>query len=324
MSEFGIGRIREAADRLEGRVVRTPVLSSPMLDELAGARVFVKAEALQRTGSFKYRGALNKLLTLDEATRARGVITYSAGNHGHAVAAAARQIGCPAVIVLPKTAPAIKVANCRWWGAELVFYDPVTEDREQVARAISEPRGLLLVPPFDDFDIMAGQGTAGLEFGEQLDELGAIPDALLVCCSGGGIASGASTAIKDRFPGADCYVVEPAGLDKMARSIATGIPQAKPAGPATVMDGIAGPQAGTKTLNVLRSLRATGLTVTDDQALAAMAAAFRYLKIVLEPGGAAALAAARAHGDLFKGRNVAVICTGANVDPEVFTRAISA
>lgn len=322
-TEFGMARIRQAADRLRGRIVRTPVLSSPMLDELAGSRVFVKAESLQRTGSFKYRGALNKLLTLDDATWARGVITYSAGNHGHAVAAAAHQTGCPAVIVLPKTAPAIKVDNCRWWGAELVFYDPRTEDREEVARAISEPRGLLLVPPFDDFDIMAGQGTAGLELTEQLDELVAVPDAFLVCCSGGGIASGSSTAIKDRFPQTACYVVEPAGLDKMARSIVTGVPQAKPAEPATILDGIAGPMAGTKTLAVLRQLGAGGLSVTDGEALRAMSAAFRYLKLVLEPGGAAALAAALSKTDLFKGKTVAVVCTGANVDPEIFARAIS-
>lgn len=322
-AEFGMRDIRDAAERLAGRVVHTPVLHAPMLDALAGCRVLVKAEALQRTGSFKFRGALNAMLQLGDHARARGVITYSAGNHGHAVAAAAREAGCPAVIVLPTTAPAIKVKNCRWWGAEVVLYDPAVQDREAVCRAIAEPRGLHLVPPFDDVAVMAGQGTAGLEFTAQLDALGARPDAFLVCCSGGGLAAGAATAIRARFPDADCHVVEPAGLDKMARSLASGVPERRPAEPATLMDGIAGPVAGARPLAVLRRLGATGLTVTDDAALAAMAAAFRFLKLVLEPGGAAALAAVLADPGRFAGRTVAVIGTGGNVDADLFARALS-
>lgn len=323
MTEFGIAHIEAAARRIAGRAVRTPVLASPMLDEAAGCRVFVKAESLQRTGSFKFRGALNRLLTLDAQERRRGVITYSAGNHGHAIAAAAREVGCPAVIVLPDTAPANKVRNCRWWGAETVFYDPATQDREEVARAVAEPRGLMLVPPFDDFDVMGGQGTAGLEFAEQLAERDVRPDAFLVCCSGGGLASGASAAMRARFPELACHVVEPVGLDKMARSLASGVPEAKPREPATVMDGIAGPMAGARPLAVLSRLGATGLTVTDAQALGAMAAAFRFLKLVLEPGGAAALAAALSHGERFSDKTLAVVCTGGNVDETVFARALS-
>jgi threonine dehydratase len=320
--EFGMGHIEAAAHRLAGRAVRTPVLTSPMLDEAAGCRVFVKAESLQRTGSFKFRGALNRLLSLGPAERKRGVITYSAGNHGHAVAAAAREVGCPAVIVLPDTAPANKVRNCQWWGAETVFYDPATQDREEVARRIAEPRGLVLVPPFDDFDVMGGQGTAGLEFAEQLLNVDVEPDAFLVCCSGGGLASGASTAMKANYPNLACHVIEPVGLDKMARSLASGVPQAKPREPATIMDGIAGPMAGTRPLAVLHALGATGLTVTDADALTAMAAAFRFLKLVLEPGGAAALAAALAYRERFAGKILAVVCTGGNVDEAVFARAL--
>lgn len=322
-TDFGMADIHRAAQQLEGRIVRTPVLGSPMLDDAAGCRVLVKAEALQRTGSFKFRGALNAVLALDPAARERGVITYSAGNHGHAVAAAAREVGCPAVIVLPNTAPENKVWNCRWWGAETVFYDPATQDREVVCDRITEARGLVLVPPFDDVDVMGGQGTAGLEFAEQLERLDVRPDAFLVCCSGGGLASGAGTAMKARFPETACYVVEPAGLDKMARSIASGVPQARPAHPATIMDGIAGPLAGTRPLAVLRRLGAEGLTVTDNEALTAMAMAFRFLKIVLEPGGAAALAATLSMRERFAGQTVAVIGTGGNVDATVFARALA-
>ncbi|SFM15904.1 threonine ammonia-lyase [Methylobacterium pseudosasicola] len=322
-TEFGLAEIEAASRRIAGRVIRTPVLSSPMLDELAKCRVFVKAESLQRTGSFKFRGALNKILAMDPEVRRRGIITYSAGNHGHAVAAAAREVGCPAVIVLPVTAPTIKVDNCRWWGAETVFYDPTSQDREEVARAIAEPRGLELVPPFDDFEVMAGQGTAGLEFAEELVRLDACPDALLVCCSGGGLASGAATAMKARFPDLACHVVEPAGLDKMARSLACGFPQPKPSSPTTIMDGIAGPIAGARPLAVLRGLGATGLTVTDAEAQEAMAVAFRFLKLVLEPGGAAALAAAITKGSSLAGKTVAVIGTGGNVDEDVFADAVA-
>jgi threonine dehydratase len=315
--------IETAVRRIAGRAVRTPVLTSPMLDEAANCRVFVKAESLQRTGSFKFRGALNKLLALDSAVRQRGIITYSAGNHGHAVAAAAREVGCPAVIVLPNTAPVVKVRNCQWWGAEIVFYDPTVQDREEVARGIAEPRGLVLVPPFDDFDVMGGQGTVGLEFAEQLAQHDVRPDAFLVCCSGGGLASGASTAMTAHFPGLACHVVEPVGLDKMARSLISGVPQAKPGAPTTIMDGIAGPMAGARPLAVLRVLGATGLAVTDADALAAMAAAFRFLKLVLEPGGAAALAAVLAHRERFAGKTLAVVCTGGNVDEAMFARALA-
>lgn len=321
-SEFGISSIHRAAERLAGRIVRTPLLHSAMLDEAAGCRVFVKAEPLQKTGAFKFRGALNKLLSLDPGALARGVVTFSAGNHGQAVAAAAREVGCPAVIVLPRTAPRIKIESCRWWGAEIVLYDPETQDREEVSRRIAEPRGMVTVPPFDDLHIIAGQGTVGLETTEQLRVTGVQPDAFLVCCSGGGLSSGAITAVKHAFPGTECYIVEPVGLEKMARSIATGIPQRRPAGPPTIMDGISGPVAGTLPLGILRRYGAVGLSVSDDEALDAMAKAFRFLKLVVEPGGAAALAAVLSRKADFAGKILAVVCSGGNVDEEVFARAL--
>lgn len=323
MNEFNISDIRRAADRLHGHIVRTPLLSSPMLDERAACRVFVKAEPLQRTGAFKFRGALNKLLSMDEATRSRGVVAFSAGNHGHAVAAAAHAVGCPAVIVLPNNAAKVKVENCRWWGAEIVIYDPEKEDRVEVSRALVESRGMTLISPFDDFDIMAGQGTCGLEMCEQLDELGVRPDAVLVNCSGGGLSAGVTEAVKHAFPQAEVFVVEPVGYEKMARSLVSGVPEKNASVPKTLLDGISGPVAGARPLAVLRRHGVKALSVTDEAALEAMAASFRFLKLVVEPGGAAALAAVLLGQAPLAGKNVAVVASGGNVDADVFVRAIA-
>ncbi|QDL75894.1 threonine/serine dehydratase [Streptomyces malaysiensis subsp. malaysiensis] len=323
MPGFGIDAIHEAARRLTGHVVRTPLLNSPMLDELVGACVLVKAECLQLTGSFKVRGALNALLTLDEDARRAGIVAYSAGNHGQGVAAAARLAGCPAVIVMPNSAPRIKVDNCRWWGAETVLYDPRTEDREEVARKILQMRGMTLVPPFDDPGVMAGQGTVGLEIAEQARELGLTPDTVLVNCSGGGLASGVLTALNDAFPGLANHIVEPAGFDKMARSLAAGRVCANPHPSGGLMDALAGPVAGARPLAVLRHYDVTGLTVTDEEALAAMGAAHRFLKIVVEPGGAASLAAVVSGKADVRDEVVVLVASGGNVDPEVYRRALA-
>ncbi len=319
---FNIGEIRSAAARITGRVVRTPVLASPMLDEAAGARVFVKAESLQLTGSFKIRGALNKVLGMSDEERRSGVAAYSAGNHAAAVAAAARIVGCPAVIVVPNTAPKIKVDNCLWWGAEVVFYDAATQDRVQVTQEIAEQRGMTIISPFDDYQVMGGAGTVGLEFSEQLQGMGERPDAVVVNCSGGGLASGVIEAMEQAFPGIEKYIVEPAGYDKMARSLAIGKVCSNPAVRHTIMDGISGPIAGEKPLEVLRKYSVQGLTVNDDEALNAVAEAYRTLKIVVEPGGAASLAAVLHKGAYFQGKTVAVVCSGGNVDPSTFARAI--
>ena len=323
MDEFGIEAIRQAAARLQGRVVRTPLLESPMLRERAGCRLFVKAESLQLTGSFKIRGALNKILSMDEPARRAGIVAFSAGNHGEGVAAAARAVGCPAVIVMPNTAPRIKVDNCRWWGAEVVAYDPQTEDRVEVAQRVARSRGMAVVPPFDDHAVMAGQGTCGLEIAEQLNALQVVPDAVVINCSGGGLASGVAEAIRDAFPATRIFIAEVQGYEKVARSLATGIPQSNPSVPKTVLDGIAGPTAGTRTVEVLRRHQASGLGVSDDEGLAGVAAAFRLLKLVVEPGGAAALGAVLAGKADVAGKNVVVIASGGNVDPAVFAQALA-
>ncbi|WP_046088084.1 threonine ammonia-lyase [Streptomyces antioxidans] len=320
---FGIDAIHEAARRLTGQVVRTPLLNSPMLDDLVGARVLVKAECLQLTGSFKVRGALNALLALDEGARRAGIVTYSAGNHGQGVAAAARLAGCPAVIVMPSTAPRIKVDNCRWWGAETVLYDPRTEDREEITRRIREERGMTLIPPFDHPRVMAGQGTVGLEIAEQARQLGLTPDTVLVNCSGGGLAAGVITALDDAFPGLAHHIVEPAGFDKMARSLATGRVCANPRPPGGLMDALSGPAAGARPLAVLRQYDVTGLTATDQEVLAAMGTAHRLLKLVVEPGAAASLAALLSGKVDVRGGVVALVASGGNVDPSVYREALT-
>ncbi|WP_042878913.1 threonine ammonia-lyase [Cupriavidus necator] len=323
MEDFDIQHIQAAAERLSGYITRTPIIESPMLDAACGCNVYVKAESLQRTGSFKIRGALNKMLSLDADSLGRGVVTYSAGNHGQGVAAGARLIGCPAVIVLPTTAAAIKIESCRWWGAEIVLYDPDTQEREQVARQLMEARGLTFIPPFDDYDIMAGQGSAGLEICEQLEARGVAPDAILVNCSGGGLASGVITAVKSRWPRIEAHIVEPAGFEKMARSLASGVPQRNDPVPKTVMDGIAGPVAGTRPLHVLLRHEVKGLGVNDEEALRAVSTAFRLLKLVVEPGGAASLAALLENKADLAGKTVVAICSGGNVDPGVYARALA-
>lgn len=322
MTKFTTAMIREAAGRLAGRVVRTPLLSSPMLDEAVGAQVLVKAECLQTTGSFKIRGALNRILAIPPGERAAGVVTYSVGNHGQGVAAAANLLDCSAVVVLPTNAARIKVDNCRWWGAEVIFYDPATQDRRDVAEKIVHDRGMVLVPPFDDLDVMAGQGTVGLEIAAQLRERDLVPDDVLVACSGGGLSAGVITALRGEFPDIRPYLVEPAGRDKMARSLASGRRQELVAAPATVMDALAGPVPGTLPLAVLEKYQPFGLTVGDQDALEAVALAFRYLKIVLEPGGAAPLAAALTHKERFENHVVVLVASGGNIDDAVFVNAI--
>lgn len=321
--DFGIETIRSAADRIAGHVHRTPLLGSPVLDELAGARVLVKAESLQVTGSFKLRGALNALLTLSPEERAGGVLAFSTGNHGQAVSAAARMTGSRATIVMPTGAPRVKVEGCRWWGAEVVFYDPATEDREVVGGRLVEERGLTLVHPYDDLRVMAGQGTVGLEIVDQLAEGGLTPDALLLPCSGGGLSAGTVEAVRSALGRVAPFVVERAGYPKMARSLTSGRVERVPAVPAPFLDAIGAPTVGRHTLAALSRHAVTPLTVTDEEARVAMRAAFRTLKLVLEPGGSAALAAVLAHRERFAGQTLVLVASGGNVDASVFAEVLA-
>jgi threonine dehydratase len=319
---FGMDDIRAAAQRLRPHVVRTPLVSSPALDAQVGARILIKAECLQITGSFKFRGALNTLLSLHPDERSSGVAAYSAGNHGQGVAAAAAMLGCSSVIVMPETAPRTKVEGCRWWGAEVVLYDSRRQNREQVLDVIARERGSVVIPPFDDHRVMAGQGTVGLELAEQLTGRGIRPDAVLVPCSGGGLSAGVTEAVLDHFPDAAIHLVEPVGMAKMAQSLITGRPEARDPALVTAMDGLSGPRVGRRPLAVLREHAVSGLVVTDEEALQGMAAAFAHVKLVLEPAGAAALAAVLSGRIDVRDRTVALVASGGNVDASVFARAL--
>ena len=323
MTEFSLNLIEQAYAYLSDKVVRTPLLSSPMLDELVGAKVFVKAECLQKTGAFKYRGALFRMSTLSPRELSQGVITYSAGNHGQAVAASAKSLGCPAVIVMPEHAPKIKQDSCRWWGAEVVLYNKDTEDREQVAKALIDQRGLVFIPPFDDPHIMAGQGTAGLEVCEQMAAINAVPDSVWLGCSGGGLASGVVSALKSRYHNIESILVEADGYSKWERSFGEQRPLKLTNLPSTLMDGIAGPAVGPLPFRVLSALAPRTEIALERDAIVGVKAAFKYLKIVIEPGAAAALGALIREKEKYRGTNVVVICSGGNVDPDVYTTILA-
>lgn len=313
---MNIDRIEEAAGRLAGHVVRTPLLNAPLLDAAAGRRIFVKAECLQKTGSFKYRGARSAISALSETDRARGILAYSSGNHAQGIACAAREMGAQAVIVMPNDAPAMKIENTRSYGAEVVLYDRESESREDIGAALAEERGLILIKPYDDADVIAGQGTCGLEIADQAAARGIFDAEVLVCCGGGGLTSGVSLALADRAPGMKVRPVEPEGFDDVARSLATGSVQRNTRATGSICDAILTPAPGVLTFPILHAHCGPGLVVTDAQAQAAMVAAYRYLKIVLEPGGAVALAAAMFAMD--DDSDVIAVASGGNVDQAVF------
>ncbi|AZB55942.1 threonine/serine dehydratase [Cereibacter sphaeroides] len=318
-----IAMIEAAAARLAGHARRTPLLSSPFLDEIAGRRVLVKAECLQHTGSFKFRGGWSALSALEPARRAQGVIAYSSGNHAQGVALAAARHGAPAVIVMPADAPQLKIENTRALGAEVVLYDRATEDRDAIGARLADERGLTLIRPFDEPLVIAGQGTTGLEIAEQAAEEGVTSGDVLTCCGGGGLTAGIALALEARAPGLRVRPVEPVGFDDTARSLAAGEIRSNAALSGSICDAIVTPQPGRITFPILARLCGPGLAVTDAEALRAMALAFLRLKIVLEPGGAVALAAALFRPDALEGD--AVICTasGGNVDPPLFARALA-
>lgn len=310
--------IAAAAGRLRGHTVRTPLLNAPLLDAFAGRRIFVKAECLQKTGSFKYRGARSAVSALDPETRAKGVIAFSSGNHAQGVALAARELGAPAVIVMPADAPEMKIANTKAYGAEVVLYDRATEDRDAIGGALAEERGLTLIKPFDNEQVISGQGTTGLEIAEQAAEAGVTDADVLVCCGGGGLTSGIALALENTP-----FIVrpvEPEGFDDVARSLAAGSIQTNNRMSGSICDAIVTPSPGKITFPILKRLCGPGLSVPDDDALRAMAVAFAHLKIVVEPGGAVALAAALWHHD--DPRDVIVVCSGGNVDAGVFAAAL--
>ncbi len=309
-----IDDVHAAAKRIEGIVVRTPLVRNDALDAATGAKVFMKAENLQRGGAFKMRGATNAIAALDPGVRARGVIAFSSGNHAIAVSTAAKLFGVKATIVMPADAPRIKLETTRGNGAEVITYDRVNESREEIGAKISNESGATLIKPFDDPFVIAGQGTVGLEIGEDI-----APDIVLVPGSGGGLSAGVSLAL----PKAQIYAVEPEGHDDIARTLAAGSIQRNASGIRSICDGLLTEQMGELTYAIARERFAGALAVSDDAVRRAMKFAFRHLKLVLEPSGAVSLAAALEGGLDFKGKTVALVASGGNVDAEAFAEAIS-
>jgi threonine dehydratase len=314
---MNIDMIRAAQKRLEGHARKTPLLTSPFIDEIAGRRVHLKPECLQHTGSFKFRGAWSAVSNLTDNELKAGVIAFSSGNHAQGVALAAKQHETSAVIIMPADAPAIKIENTRALGAEVILYDRANEDRDEIGTRLASQRGLTLVKPFDEPLVIAGQGSIGLELLDQLPDSQAD---ILVCCGGGGLTSGIALATE----GSPLRTrpVEPEYFDDVTRSLQAGEIKRNATTSGSLCDAIITPQPGDITFPIMHRLCGPGIVVPEDDCLKAMAIAFARLKIVLEPGGAIALAAALFHGDQVEGDDVIAIASGGNVDPDVFRQAL--
>ena len=319
---MNIDMIRAAATRLEGHARRTPLLSSPFLDEIAGRRVWIKPECLQHTGSFKFRGAWSALSAMDPDTRAKGVIAFSSGNHAQGVALAAKLHGTSAVIIMPADSPQLKLDNTRAYGAEVVTYDRGSEDRDAIGARLSEERGLTLIKPFDEPLVIAGQGTCGLEIAEQAKAHNIKDADVIVCCGGGGLTSGIALALEAEAPTLRVRTAGPEEFDDVARSLRSGKIEHNTKTSGNICDAIITPQPGDITFPLMQPRCGPGLVVSEDEALQAMAHAYNRLKLVAEPGGAVALAAALFRTDDIDGDDVIVTISGGNVDAPMFARAL--
>lgn len=316
--------VRAAALRIAPHIVRTPMLRHALLDQLTGGTILVKPEPLQRTGSFKLRGATNAALRLDAGQRKAGVVTHSSGNHGQATACAAAMLGIPALIAMPSDAPGIKVESTRRWGAEITFFDRKTTDRETLAETLATERGGIVLPPFDHPDVIAGQGTLALELFEDAAAAGLTLDALAVCTGGGGLIAGCALAAEGASPATRVFAVEPEGWDDTKRSLEAGTRIANDGKGETICDALLSMRPGAITFAVNQPRLAGGVVVTQAEVFRAMRFAFEHLKVVAEPGGAVALAAVLAGKVDAKGKTVGVVISGGNVDPAVFARALAA
>ncbi|WP_426441770.1 threonine/serine dehydratase [Bradyrhizobium genosp. P] len=303
--------------------VRTPLLTFPVLDERIGTRIFLKPEMLQRTGSFKFRGAFNKLASIPQAQRSGGVVAFSSGNHAQGVAAAAKILNMQATIVMPADSPLTKRERTKSYGAEVVLYDRDRDDREAIANGIASKRGATLVRPYDDPFVIAGQGTAGREIAEDMAALGLMPDIVVAPASGGGLIAGVATAVKAKFPQAQVIVAEPAGYDDHALSLKAGHREAHPVAARTICDALMAAMPGELTFAINSKLLANGVSVSDEEVGAAVAFAYRELKLVVEPGGAVGLAALLAGRLDTKGKNVVIVLSGGNVDAELFAKLVA-
>jgi threonine dehydratase len=320
---LGVADVEAAASRIAGVALITPLLEFPALNEHAGGRVLIKAETLQRVGAFKFRGAYNRLACLTAEERPRGVVAFSSGNHAQGVALAAQLLGVPAVIVMPSDAPRVKAEATVAYGAEIRFYERECESREAIASAIAAERGAVVVPAFDDPLIVAGQGTVGLEIDNQAKALGVSIDLVVGPVGGGGLMAGTSLVIADRSPDAEIWGVEPHGFDDLRRSLEAGTRQGAPPSNRSLCDALESPMTGEITFPILKDRLAGAVTVDDAEIAEAMRYAFRVLKLVVEPGGVAGLAALLASRIELGGRTAAVILSGGNVDPDLFARIVT-
>ncbi|MFZ1101624.1 MAG: threonine/serine dehydratase [Hyphomicrobiaceae bacterium] len=311
-----------ARQRIGALACRTPLIEHPTLNAAVGGRVLLKAENLQRVGAFKFRGAYNKIAQVDAAAFPGGVVACSSGNHAQGVAAAATLRGLKSAIVMPSDAPRLKIERTRAFGGEVIAYDRTREDRDAIARELCARRGAAYVHPFDDPDVIAGQGTVGVEMMEQAAALGLVPDLVLVGVSGGGLIGGVSLAVKEASPAAQIYSVEPVGFDDLARSLVHGERQRNDRLSGSICDALMSATPGEITFEVAKRNLAGGLAVTDEEAKAAVRFAFRELKLVVEPGGAVSLAAILARKLDFSGKTVMAVLSGGNIDPALFAEII--
>src|SRR6201997_1456458 len=315
--------IDAAAKVIAPFAVRTPLWSPPVLCDLVGAKIFLKPEMLQRTGSFKFRGAFNKLSSIPQDARGGGVVAFSSGNHAQGVAAAAQILNMKATIVMPADAPLSKRERTKSYGAEVVLYDRDKEDREAIAGAIAGKRGATLVRPYDDPFVIAGQGTAGREIAEDMAALGLTPDIVVAPASGGGLLAGVATAVKARFPKAEMIVAEPESFDDHTRSLRAGKREPHAYEGRTICDALMASIPGELTFAINSKLLSHGVTASDEEVGHAMAFAFRELKLVVEPGGAVGLAALLSGKIESRGKMVVIVLSGGNVDADLYAKLIA-
>jgi len=320
-SNVTFNSILEASKRLEGKIVRTPILQSKYINEKLESNIFLKAENLQTIGAFKFRGAMNSILQLPSDIKK--VVAWSSGNHAQAVAAASKITGRQATIVMPEDSPKAKLNGTAFWGATIIKYNRKKENREEIGKKIAKDINAKIIPPFDDEKVIIGQGTAGIECIEQLNEINVTPDIVLCCCGGGGLIAGISTAIKEKFQNAKIYSVEPENFDDTKKSLEENSIISNSMKHNSICDALLADRPGKITFEINKLNLTSGLSVSDKEALIAMNTAFKYLKIVLEPGGAVALAAAIFKKIDIRNKSVLVIASGGNVDKDIFENCLN-
>ena len=323
MSDFDFKAIDEAYKRIKDQVLRTPLITSEYINKILNAQVYFKLENLQWTGSFKLRGAMNKIMQLNVDQRKNGVVAYSSGNHAQAVAYASNINGISSIIIMPKNAPLIKINNTKKYGAQVILYDPLVESREKMANKISEDQGRTLIRPYDDLDIIAGQGTSGKEIVQEMIRLKLSPDLYLCCCGGGGLIAGTSTYLKYQFPNIDCYAVEPEEFNDTQISLEKNEITPVIQGSQSVCDALLAPQPGELTFSINRKILRGGLSVNDNEVKDTIIQLAENLKIVVEPGGVVAASALLNNRLEIRNKTVIVMVSGGNIDNEFFSQIVN-